>query len=52
MRDDIEDISLRQDLLQRIFGGNTVVFLCKQGHKIRFKDVEDATVFTDELQSS
>lgn len=52
MRDDIEDISLRQDLLQRIFGGNTVVFLCKQGHKIRFKDVEDATAFTDELQSS
>ena len=52
MRDDIEDISLKQDILQRTFGGTTIEFLCKQGHKIRFKDVEDANAFTDELQSS
>ncbi len=51
MRDDIEDISLKQDLLQQIFGGTTVVFLCKQGHKIRFKDIENATGFTNALQS-
>ena len=51
MRDDIEEISLKQDIFQRIFGGATVVVFRKQGSQVKFKDIGDAAALTHQLQS-
>ena len=50
MREDIDGVSLNRDLFQRVLGGASVVISCKEGNKVRFKDVKNATEFADLLR--